>query len=389
MFVPLRDAVASTCGGKAGALGALCRAGFDVPDGFVIPFESQRDAVGTLRGALTRALADLGDPPVAVRSSAAGEDTTEVSAAGQHLSVLGVRGADEVADAVRVCRDSLDAPRAVAYRVAVGHDGTPDEPTMAVLVQRLVDAEASGVMFTSDGASGATVIEASWGLGPSVVEGRVTPDSYRVDVDGVVTRRVAHKRTRLDRHGTALVTRDVPPAHRGRAVLDDAMATRLSRLGQHVADVLGGALDIEWALSEGRAWVLQARPVTAAVPSREGARVPPSAPDTLVGTPGSRGTATGPARIVRGAADFAHVCPGDIVVCPYTDPSWTPLLRIVAGVVTEVGGALSHAAIVAREQGIPAVLGVRDAMTLLDDGATVTLSGTDGTVTRSPERGDP
>lgn len=388
MIVPLRDAVASTCGGKAGALGALCRAGIDVPDGFVLPFESQRGAVGPSRDVLARALAELGDPPVAVRSSAAGEDTAEASAAGQHLSVLGVRGVEEAAVAVRACRDSLHAARAVAYRDAIGSGHLPPEPEMAVLVQRLVDAEVSGVMFTPGDARGPTVIEASWGLGPSVVEGTVTPDSYRIDADGAVSRRIAHKRTRLDRHGSGLVTRDVPATHRHRAALDDATAVRLARLGQRVADVLGGALDIEWALADGRLWVLQARPITAAVPSGDSARVPPSAPGTLVGTPGSRGIAIGPARVVRGPADFAHVRPGDILVCPCTDPSWTPLLRIVAGVVTEVGGALSHAAIVAREHGIPAVLGVRDATAALADGAIVTLSGTDGTVTRGPERGE-
>ena len=100
----------------------------------------------------------------------------------------------------------------------------------------------------------------------------------------------------------------------------------------------------------------------------------------LRGTPGSHGTATGSARIVQGPADFVRVRPGDILVCPFTDPSWTPLLRVAAGVITETGGVLSHAAIVAREHGIPAVLGVPDAVSLIPDGATVTVDGTVGTV---------
>ena len=145
--------------------------------------------------------------------------------------------------------------------------------------------------------------------------------------------------------------------------------------------MLGGAQDIEWAIADGGIWILQARPVTAAppAPSPFGASI--GAADTLAGTPGSHGTATGRARIVRGPGDFTRVQPGDILVCPYTDPAWTPLLRIAAGVVTETGGVLSHAAIVARERRIPAVLGVRSATARLHDGTTITIDGTTGTVT--------
>ncbi|MEU8197568.1 PEP/pyruvate-binding domain-containing protein [Microbispora amethystogenes] len=415
MIVPLMEAATGTCGGKAGALGALLRAGLPVPEGFVVPFAAYRDAardaardldlgrfldvpgdadaarrtIGArpvpeaVVDALGRALGEIGDPPVAVRSSAAGEDTGRASAAGQHESFLAVQGAGEVATAVRACWASLFSPRAVAYRAASGRGGDPPgDLLMAVIVQRHLDAEVSGVMFTPADSGDVTRIEASWGLGPSVVEGRVTPDAYRVAADGSVTRAVADKRRRLDRRGTRLVVEDVPAAARNQPAVDDATATRLATLGRRIAAVLGGPQDIEWAIAGGRAWVLQARPVTAAPPppvSPSGVSGLPSA--TLTGTPGSRGTVTGTARIVRGRGDFARVLPGDILVCPFTDPAWTPLLRVAAGVVTEIGGVLSHAAIVAREHAIPAVLGVPDATSRLRDDTVITVDGTAGTVT--------
>ncbi|MFC3983103.1 PEP/pyruvate-binding domain-containing protein [Streptosporangium jomthongense] len=393
MIVSLGEAVADTCGGKAGALGALLRAGLPVLDGFVVPFaaylaagpddaDAARQEIGArpvpaaVIDALGRALDELGEPSVAVRSSAAKEDTGQASAAGQHESFLAVHGPDEVAEAVGACWASLFSPRAVAYRAGSGCD----DLLMAVIVQRHLDAEVSGVMFTPAGPDDVTRIEASWGLGPSVVEGRVTPDAYRVSRDGPVVRTVADKRRRLDRRGTRLVVHDVPVAARDRPVIDDATATRLAELGERIAAVLGGPQDVEWAIADGRVWILQARPVTAALPPPLSGASDVTATG-LTGTPGSHGTVTGTARIVRGFGDFARVSPGDILVCPFTDPAWTPLLRVAAGVVTETGGVLSHAAIVAREHGIPAVLGVPDATNRLRDGAVITVDGTAGTVT--------
>ena len=411
MTVPLTEAAVDTCGGKAGALGALLRAGLPVPDGFVVPFVAYLAAVGdlglgrfagepddldaarqaiqahplhaTVIDALGRALDELGDPPVAVRSSAANEDTGQASAAGQYESFLAVRGVSEVADAVRACWASLLSPRALGYRSASGRDDQPsDDLVMAVMVQRHLDAEVSGVMFTPAGPNDATEIEASWGLGPSIVGGTVTPDAYRVAKDGPITRTVADKRTRLDQRGTQLVVRDVPIRARRQPAIDDATAAHLAELGKEIAAVLGGPQDIEWAIVGGHTWVLQARPVTAAPPPPPPSSGPSDTPPaTLSGTPGSHGTVTGTARIVRGPADFARVHPGDILVCPFTDPAWTPLLRIAAGVVTETGGVLSHAAIVAREQAIPAVLGIPNATRRLRDDTIITIDGTVGTVT--------
>ncbi len=398
MIAPLREAVPEACGAKASSLGLLLRAGFRVPVGFVLTFDEYRahgrSGSGALpddvRRALAAELSALGDGPVAVRSSALGEDGVRASSAGQHESFLGVQGVDEVADAVRACWASLESPRVHAYRGAHPHSPS-SAPAMAVIVQRMVDAEVSGVMFTPETPDGFIRIEASWGLGPSVVAGIVTPDRYTVGADGTIDRVIADKVSRLDRKGASLVTSSVSERMRTQPALDDATAARLASFGREIAGTLGAPQDVEWAMSDDALWVLQSRPITAVVPPTPastmvsdgaGSATAEGEPAgcTLTGTPASGGTATGVARIVRGPDDFGLVCLGDILVCPYTDPAWTPLLRLVAGVITEVGGVLSHAAIVAREHRIPAVLGVEGATGRIRAGSIVLLDGDQGTV---------
>lgn len=392
----LRHATREVCGGKAATLGVLLRAGLPVPDGFVVPFSAHRDARRAARTGVdgrapdavlhpvARALARLGDAPVAVRSSAANEDTVVASAAGQYESVLAVQGAAAVMDAIAVCWRSASSTRVADYWSRTGSHVPRAEPEIAVLVQRLVDADISGVMFTPAQPGEPTRIEASWGLGLAVAGGMVTPDAYEVAPGGAVRRTFGRKTTRLDRGVSGVTARGVPEDQQTSPALDDAAAVRLAALGGRVVEILGGSQDIEWAIADGTVWLLQSRPVTAPLPPRPD--LPRAAGDTgaeaaLSGTPGAHGVATGAARIVRGPDDFGGVRVGEIVICPYTDPAWTPLFAIAAGVVTETGGALSHAAIVAREYGIPAVLGVPCAMTRLQDGVRVTLDGTAGTLT--------
>ncbi len=419
MLLTLAEATAATGGGKAGALGALVRAGLPVPPGVVVPLDVHRAALAGrdlddvarregpgaaarlihsrplpsgLREELGAALPALGGV-VAVRSSSTGEDTTADSGAGQHDTFLAVEGVDAVADRVRACWASLWSDRAVAYRAARGWTG---EGATAVIVQRHVDADVSGVLFTADPGSpdGVAVVEASWGLGPSVVEGLVDPDTSVVARGRVVERSVGAKATRVDRGPGGPVTSEVPAGSRDRACLADDVVERLVALGERAAAVLGGRVDVEWAVEGDAVWLLQARPVTAELPVRRGARVrdgdaaraDPAEADPLVGTlrgtPGSAGRATGPVRLVHGPDDFAAVRPADVLVCRFTDPAWTPLFGVVAAVVTETGGLLSHAAIVAREHRLPAVLGVPGVLAALRDGETVTVDGGAGSVHR-------
>jgi pyruvate,water dikinase len=358
MTVDLRAATTDTCGGKAGTLGRLMRAGLPVPDGVVV-------RAGP-------APADLPGEVVAVRSSASTEDLADASAAGQHDSFLGVRGAEAVEAAVRACRESLWSERAVAYRRARGIER---EPVMAVLVQRHLDADVAGVAFTGDSVR----IEAAWGLGESVVHGLVTPDSWTVLSGRITAHAPGDKHVRVDRAPAGGTVRaPVAPGDRRRPCLTDEQVLRVAATARRVEDVLGMPVDVEWAVVGSGVWVLQARPVTAAPPSAE--PVPARRPEALTGTPGSPGTATGPARVLRGPADFARVRPGDVIVCRSTDPAWTPLFAVAAAIVTETGGVLSHAAIVAREHRIPAVLGVAGAMSAIRDDQPVTVHGDHGDV---------
>ncbi|WP_199234696.1 PEP/pyruvate-binding domain-containing protein [Kribbella sp. VKM Ac-2568] len=359
--------------------------------------------------------------PVAVRSSASTEDSAAGSAAGQYDSYLGVQGIDAVADAVRATWASLWTHRAITYRQAPGP--SPD-PAMAVIVQRHIDAEVAGVLFTADSTTpgGASLIEASWGLGESVVQGLVTPDAYTVTPTAILERHLGTKLTRADRTqtGTTTPTRTTTPtgttttpvaqANRERPSLTDPQLHHLNQLGREVAALLGTPQDIEFALTPTHLWLLQSRPITTPVPNTtrtaasnapvvstsatSTAASPPNTsgeggsrlrglvepPAALQGTAGSAGVVSGPARLVNGPEDFRRVQAGDILVCRFTDPAWTPLFTIVSGVITETGGRLSHAAIVAREHRIPAVLGVPSVMTTLHDGQPVTINGTPGTV---------
>ncbi|TCO23485.1 pyruvate,water dikinase [Kribbella steppae] len=395
MIVSLTEATRQQAGGKAAVLGALARAGFPVPPGFVVPTEVYRAVTSGLDLAavdgpdevrrliesrplpaelareLTEAMTRLGGNAVAVRSSASTEDTVGASAAGQHDSYLGVTGSAAVIERLPATWASLWSTRAVAYRSTAAV-----APEMAVIVQRHIDAEVAGVLFTD---APGIQIEASWGLGESVVGGLVTPDSFSVSADGAVGRRTGDKDTRIDRSGNGTITTAVAPESRNRLCLDDQQLARLATLGRQVAEHLGAPQDIEFAIENDQIWLLQARPITAPLPHP--ADPPPTFTD-LRGTAGSPGLVSGPARVVHGTQDFSRVGPGDILVCRFTDPAWTPLFGVVAGVVTETGGRLSHAAIVAREHRIPAVLGVPAAMTTLYDGQPLTLDGTTGTIRR-------
>lgn len=406
--VDLGRADRASAGGKAGALGALLRAGVDVPPGFVLPQESYRDLcpasgpgqpapdeaattrariLGTripppLRREIAAALARLTDGAstdhVAVRSSANTEDRMAVSAAGQHDTVLAVRGLDAVCRAVVQCWASLWTDRAVAYRARTGGPA----PEMAVLVQRFIDAEVSGVMFTGR----SSTVEATWGLGDPLVRGHITPDRWQTDGTSVLGRHVGAKQLRADRQDQQIVTTPVPGPEQEVPCLDDRQILDLHWLGRRLTAATGDA-DVEWAMARGRTWVLQARPVTAALPALAtspivGDPTRQQRGTALIGEAASSGVATGTVRVVRGPADFSAVKLGDVLVCRVTDPAWTPLFTIASAVVTETGGVLSHAAIVAREIGIPAVLSVSRATHLLADSPTVTVDGDAGSVSR-------
>ncbi|WAM16480.1 PEP/pyruvate-binding domain-containing protein [Rhodococcus sp. JS3073] len=350
-LVPLPDA-SERCGGKARNLGLLLRAGFRVPAGFVIP-----DPLGDpgWEREIEAGLRRLGPGPVAVRSSALAEDGLESSFAGQLASTLGVTTAAEVIEAVHRSASSGSSPEAVAYADRTDRDAPA---TAGVIVQVMVQPETAGVMFTRHPVTGAeqVVIEAAGGLGDAVVAGTVTPESYLVDGVHVQTAR-----------------------HRGGQLLSTARACALAALGRDIENLFGQPQDIEWAIAGDETWVLQARPITTAPTTAPPVRATPGEV-LLTGIAASPGTAVGPARIIGSLDDFARFRPDDVLVCRTTSPAWTPLLARACAVVTETGGMLAHAAIVAREFGIPAVLAAPGAMTALAEGRLVRVDGTRGHV---------
>ncbi|MBN9520728.1 hypothetical protein J0H58_19785 [bacterium] len=269
-FDSITDADAARVGGKGYSLGRTSSAGLPVPPGFVVTTDAYRRLHPTgVRSApdfvsrFADHLRKLGDGPVAVRSSATGEDGAEASFAGQQETILGVRGLDAVLDAVERCWASLHTDRAKAYRARQGVDEAG--LAMAVVVQELVPAEVAGVLFTRDplDAAGRRMLaEASWGLGEAVVSGRVTPDRFHLDraTGAVLDRQLGAKDVRV----TEVGTEPVSDADRAHFCLDDTALSRLADLGRRVEAFYGEARDVEWAVADGRVHLLQARPITVA-----------------------------------------------------------------------------------------------------------------------------
>jgi pyruvate, water dikinase len=292
----LRAGDADRFGGKSASLGELLQAGIPVPPGFAIATSAGERLTAALRDEIAARYGRLGDSaPVAVRSSAIGEDSAEATFAGQQDTYLWVRGADAVGDAVQKCWASLYSAEAVSYREHLG-DRAPAQPAMGVTVQLMVDAAVSGVMFTCNPVSGdpsMIAINASWGLGLAVVGGEVTPDDYLVSkITGEVVRQtIADKSLEYvpapDGRGTVRV--DVDDDRRRVACLDAASIGVLLDLGKRIQRHFGAHQDVEWAFDrDGELFVLQSRPVTG-LPERPTSQAPASAMSLLMNKFGAGG----------------------------------------------------------------------------------------------------
>jgi pyruvate,water dikinase len=335
---------------------------------------------------------------VAVRSSATAEDLPNASFAGQQESFLNVRGAASVSDAVRKAFASLFTPRAINYRVDMGFDHM--QVALSVGVQKMVrsDLASAGVIFTLDpdtGHRGVVLVTSSFGLGESVVQGRVMPDSFYVHkatLEGfrpLVWRKLGTKEVRLvyDTTGHRQVRSEaVPPPERDRFSLSDDDVLTLARwsvrIEQHYSRLRGEPtpMDIEWAKDgvSGELFIVQARPETVhsrrAAPTQRLYELAGHAEPLVTGLAIGDAVASARARVIRDPKDIAKLVPGEILITEITDPDWEPIMKRAAGVVTERGGRTSHAAIVARELAIPAVVGAQGAMTKVPSGSVVTIS---------------
>ncbi len=376
---------------------ALVRTGKDIR-GWVMdqPFPARLEA------AITSAYAELaGDVElsVAVRSSATAEDLPEASFAGQQETFLNVRGLGNVMLAIREVFASLYNDRAISYRVH--HNFAHEQVALSAGIQRMVrsDIGASGVMFTIDTESGfddVVFITSAYGLGEAVVQGAVNPDEFylykpnlRSGRPAILRRNVGAKATQMvytenRSHNKTIDFQDVTAADRERLSLTDAEAEELGRQALTIEAHYGRPMDIEWGKDgdDGKLYILQARPET--VKSRTGSgilqryRLDRRSDILVEGRAIGQKIGAGAIRNVKGISEMSRVQPGDVLVTDMTDPDWEPVMKRCAAIVTNRGGRTCHAAIIARELGIPAVVGCGDATELLRDGAEVTVSCAEG-----------
>ena len=340
------------------------------------------------------AVAGAQDAAVAVRSSATAEDLPEASFAGQQETILNVRGLDDVVSALRKVYASLYTDRAIAYRVHHGFDHA--DVALSVGVQRMVrsDLAASGVAFTLDTESGfdeVVFVTSAYGLGELLVQGTVNPDEFYLYKPGlkagrpaVLSRRLGSKRLKMiyAEGDKRVATVEVPGGDRERFSLSDDELHTLGRYALAIEGHYGMPMDIEWAKDgeDGRLYILQARPET--VQSRgqvlERFHLKERGRVLVTGRSVGQRIGAGPVKVVLDAREMRRVEPGDVLVTDMTDPDWEPVMKRAAAIVTNRGGRTCHAAIIARELEIPAVVGAEGATDALSDGQEVTVSCAEG-----------
>ena len=384
---------------------ALAEAGAQIR-GWVIAAPFPPDFEAAVRSAFAALTAEHPDASFAVRSSATAEDLPDASFAGQQETFLNVHGIDDVLHKMKEVFASLYNDRAISYRVHKGFAHA--EVALSAGVQRMVrsDLGSAGVMFTIDTESGfedVVFITASYGLGETVVQGAVNPDEFYVHKPAlkagklaVIRRNLGSKLVRMEftpteeRQATGRLVRtvDTPPEQRNRYALNDAEVTELAHYALIIEKHYGRPMDIEWGKDgeDGKLYILQARPET--VKSQAGNQVEHRY--KLKGDPLRRSAVlaegraigqrigTGPVRLITHLSEMDRVQPGDVLVTDMTDPNWEPVMKRASAIVTNRGGRTCHAAIIARELGIPAVVGCGDATEKLPDGALVTVVCSEG-----------
>jgi len=343
-------------------------------------------------------MADGRDISVAVRSSATAEDLPDASFAGQQETFLNVRGLDHLVDALHQVYASLFNDRAIAYRVHQGFDHS--QVALSVGVQYMVrsDIGSAGVTFTLDTESGfrdAVFITASYGLGETVVQGAVNPDEFYVYKpalkDGkhpILRKNLGSKALKMvysdnPEPGKTVDTVDVDEADSMQFSLNDEDIIELARTAVTIEEHYGRPMDIEWGKdgSDGKLYILQARPET--VQSRSGKtieRFTLKGKGDILSTGRSIGhkIGQGTAKVINNVSEMNRIQPGDVLISDMTDPDWEPVMKRASAIVTNRGGRTCHAAIIARELGIPAVVGCGDATSTIDDGTVVTVSCAEG-----------
>jgi pyruvate, water dikinase len=432
------DTDLATVGGKASKLGELVRQGLPIPPGFVVTtgaYQAFVDATA-LKSEIPSALASI-DPtrpetveaaaqrirqmfeatpfpdalrrPIveayesyvrkhavrfsAVRSSATAEDLEGASFAGLQDTYLNVTGVENILTAIRKCWGSLFTARVLVYRQRKGFDHATIR--LAVLVQKMVDATVSGILFTRDPNTGENhmIVEAGFGLGEAIVGGEVTPDHYVIDgaTQKIVHKQISEQKVRVVRaEGGGNRREEVPSGDRKAQKLSDHRLLRLVSLARLIESHYRRPMDVEWCGDLDSLYIVQARPVTTiptSTASEPKAEHGPSGTEgkaeegpILRGFGASPGVAVGIVRILRGSEEMDQLKAGEILVTSMTTPDMVPAMSQAAAIVTDEGGMTCHAAIVSRELGVPCVVGTREATTLLSAGMEVTVDGKTGVV---------
>ncbi|MCA1814061.1 MAG: phosphoenolpyruvate synthase [Halobacteriales archaeon] len=433
----------AVAGGKGANLGEMVQVGFPVPPAFVVTAQAYADFVNSsgLRKQVEESLKGLnpddnralheaserirklftqaklpddlakqirdayaslskgteGGAFVAVRSSATAEDLPEASFAGQQDTFLNVRGQEDVPKKVLQCWSSLFTPRAIFYRAKQRFD--TDKVNIAVVVQKMVNADKAGVMFTRHPTTGAEqlIVEGALGLGEGVVSGTVSPDNYVCNPQGEAMQVTVATQENMYVRGpdgkTAVVK--VPAAQRDARVVTDAELKQLVKVGKLIEKHYGTPQDIEWAIEKGELYVLQTRPITTirgnglsapvATQGTQGKQAPSGEPKLLLkGLGAAPGIASGKVAMLKDATELAKVHEGDVLVTQMTMPDMVPAMKRASAIVTDEGGMTCHAAIVARELGIPCIVGTKRgehrATSTLKEGTLITVDGEKGTV---------
>ncbi len=429
-------------GGKGANLGEMTKAGIPVPNGFIVTaqayfaFLKETDLKEKIRKILdpldvsdseklqkaSRRVHDLvmheempddiaspildaysnmgkmfaSDPYVAIRSSATAEDLPDASFAGQQETFLNISGDASVVYYVRKAWASLFTARAIFYRVEKKFDHF--KVGIAVPVQKMVQSDTSGVMFTLDPVTNdktTLTIEAIYGLGEMIVQGQVTPDHYEVKKSTleIIKKTIADQPVALTMVTGKTKERAVPTKEQGKQKITDKHIVELAQLGKKLEKHYYFPQDIEWAIEKGTVFITQTRPVTTAKESdtKNGDQVESAkSADSLLsklpliatGDPASPGIGSGHAKIIRKASEIKKITRGDVLVASQTNPDYVPAMRRASAIVTEKGGRTSHAAIVSRELGIPAVVGAPGVTTKIKENEVVTVHGKEGKIYR-------
>ncbi len=322
---------------------------------------------------------------VAVRSSATAEDLPDASFAGQQDTYLNIKGKDKVIDAVKKCWGSLFNARAIFYR---RKQNFPIEKVkIAVVIQKMVNSEISGIMFTANPITSSkdeVVIEAGYGLGESIVSGSITPDTYTVTKSNwkIIDKKISTQTWKYSKSEQGNVKENIPKNMQSIQKIEDKYICELAKIGTSIEKHYNKPQDTEWALENNTLYIVQARPITTLKDNdkKTDSTIEEKIEPILTGLGASAGFATGPVRIVKNMQELDKVKDGDVLVTIMTTPDMVPAMRRAKAIVTDEGGITSHAAIVSRELGIPAIVGTNLATNKLKENQIITIDAYKGKV---------